>query len=160
MSIYNVPHPSNHYLQCHELLSEEYFETSWYVTLPFSMFSLCCHNTLHHFLHFAETLADSNLFFQQFSVFLKGLLLRQLSRSIFCYERYLSCILDTIITLYWAVSQTTIFYTPNQSFRTSNWMQEIVMQLVKTSWQLLNISEKEQQSLNITLRKEMEITEG
>ena len=58
---YNVPYPSNHYLQYHEVLTDEYSETSWYVTLSFSMLSLCCHNTLDHYLHCAKTLADSNL---------------------------------------------------------------------------------------------------
>ena len=69
-SICNISHPSDNFLQCQGLLENIIHNKLTCVRL-FAMFSLSCHNILHHYLYIAEALVST--MFQQFSIFLKEL---------------------------------------------------------------------------------------
>ena len=138
-SICNIFHPSDHFLQCQELLRNIVkLVGRKFVFCFFSILFPCCHNTWHRHWCFAEILVA--ILFQQFSVFLKNLASSTVSFNLFN-------------KLHWTVSQTSVLYTLPQtavlhitkkSSWTINWIKGFYWILVHQSWQLLNISEKEQ----------------
>ena len=111
-----VMFPIHHTTLCN---IRDYWQIFWNYVCNFFFYIISLY-TWHHYLHFAETLAGSYLVPAVFC-FLK------ISCSIFLIKHIFP--VSWAPSLHWNVSQTGILYTPKQSFRTSNWIQGLLMDL-------------------------------